>query len=427
MRFPAALAALLAAAGCGHYGALQVDSTPPGAAIILDGDSSGLVTPHLFTNLYSGIHLVELCRDPFRSTDTVWPAEADTTTVSAFLPTCRWMNSSAWDASIALAPDGRVYAAGHSPYSGGQVTAIDPDGTTAWAFELEDNLWNAPAVGDNGTVYLATSKRVLALSPDGDTLWEYEFTSYASGPGIALAADGAVYVSSADRLLCLGPNGNWRWQANLWSQAETPPAIGPDGTVYVATGTAVFAFDPNGTLRWSREVHLGDGTGVGGIAIADDGAIFVSYGGTIAAFSPGGTMLWSRHSVGSGQGSAPVLGLDGTIFATVGAGLLAVSPAGESLWQNNSVGSIECPAVTADGSIVTVGGALRSIGPDGTTKWCIRSVRGSWWHTPAVGESALYVNTDRMVCSIPVGLMPAQSAWPQFQHDARRTGRFGAR
>ncbi len=48
-----------------HVGGLTVTSTPAGAAIMLDGTDSGFLTPHTFTDLLPGDHMVSVVLDGF--------------------------------------------------------------------------------------------------------------------------------------------------------------------------------------------------------------------------------------------------------------------------------------------------------------------------------------------------------------------------
>jgi hypothetical protein len=69
-----------------HYGYLQVQSTPTGAEIWLDGSNTGYTTNHLLENVGVGSHTLKLVKESYSEWDTsVTVSEGQTVTVSATL------------------------------------------------------------------------------------------------------------------------------------------------------------------------------------------------------------------------------------------------------------------------------------------------------------------------------------------------------
>ncbi len=67
-------------------GALQVNSTPTGAEIWLDGSNTGQLTNHLFEDVSPGSHIVKLTKEGYKDwVDTVEVVAGETTTIDATL------------------------------------------------------------------------------------------------------------------------------------------------------------------------------------------------------------------------------------------------------------------------------------------------------------------------------------------------------
>jgi len=104
---------------------------------------------------------------------------------------------------------------------------------------------------------IARARRVLyALQPNGALKWLFRTPAFAYGPP-AVGADGSVYVASIDTLYALDSAGRLKWQySDPGSQgAIAGPNIGPDGNIYVVNdvgGRGAVALSPNGRLLWNN-------------------------------------------------------------------------------------------------------------------------------------------------------------------------------
>jgi outer membrane protein assembly factor BamB len=75
------------------------------------------------------------------------------------------------------------------------------DGGTAWEIPVaEAPVRTTPAVGEDGTVYIAAGTKLQARAPEGTLLWEYDAGGAVDGSSPALACDGALYFGAGGKL-----------------------------------------------------------------------------------------------------------------------------------------------------------------------------------------------------------------------------------
>ncbi len=97
--------------------------------------------------------------------------------------------------SVAIGKDGTIFTQGES----GAFYALNPkDGSKKWTVMMEIPQVSSPAVGGDGTVYVAAGHTLHALDPaTGAENWDFETgTSIYSSPTIA--DDGTIYIGSGD-------------------------------------------------------------------------------------------------------------------------------------------------------------------------------------------------------------------------------------
>jgi outer membrane protein assembly factor BamB len=110
-------------------------------------------------------------------------------------------------AQLAVTADGTLVAAA----ADGAVAGVSRDGRLLWRGEAGGPISRSPALGDDGTVYLAAGEHVVALSARGAPRWR----TRARGPIVAgplIADDGTVYVAVAPpsrppAVIALRPDG----------------------------------------------------------------------------------------------------------------------------------------------------------------------------------------------------------------------------
>jgi outer membrane protein assembly factor BamB len=109
--------------------------------------------------------------------------------------------------------------------------ALNPDGTERWSVVLEGDVYTAPSIGLDGTIYLGTGSWMYAFHADGSLRWK-------QGPGTAdpvvVAADGSIYLGFGC-VIALDADGKPKWSYDSESCSPVAPAIGFDGTIYMGS------------------------------------------------------------------------------------------------------------------------------------------------------------------------------------------------
>jgi hypothetical protein len=107
-----------------------------------------------------------------------------------------------------------------------------PDTLLKWRLRLDAGKNLSPAIGPDGTIYVAAADSSLAaVNPDGTLKWRYQTGRYVqSSP--ALAADGTVYFwAEDDSFHAVKSDGTLKWSYSLYWSVTSCPAIAPDGTI----------------------------------------------------------------------------------------------------------------------------------------------------------------------------------------------------
>lgn len=176
------------------------------------------------------------------------------------------------------------YLYGPNPNFPSLLHGILPDGTLKYQlFETNVN-YSAPAVGQDGTLYLASGKRFQngqeftvdwqfrAIKLPRSFLWSISNTN-PFGPA-AIDSTNNVYVGSGTRFYALSANGEERWTYEGDSTMDLCPALSADGTVYAVTrgGKLLALSSATGCLLWSydcaRPIHFPP-------TIAPDGTVYL--------------------------------------------------------------------------------------------------------------------------------------------------------
>jgi outer membrane protein assembly factor BamB len=371
----------------------------------------------------------------------------------------------------AIGDDGTVYVT-TGIYLGtdwGRVYAVSPDGTVDWSYDCENNPFS-PAIGPDGTIYVQDKmSTVYALSPAGGLKWKFdEFANpghvvYPVGQKVpAIGADGTVYIA-ADGLYALDPatgDSLWHFNPNSWQSCRQSPVIGADGTIYLTIHQHDFyAVNPDGSEKWHARFDHDSEQSFTSPAIDLDGTIYIGVeatgdfaGSALWAFNADGTVKW-KYQVDAPlcqvRGS-PTIGEDGTVYFSTKActghtgRVFALSAAGAKLWEYvvekpdgptvlDDVYST--PTVGADGLIYfgAETGYFYCLKPDGDLDW-LTSLGGINWSSAAITpEGTLYIGTHNanpgehglLWALETTSTGYADSPWPRFRHDNKNTGRFG--
>jgi outer membrane protein assembly factor BamB len=310
----------------------------------------------------------------------------------------------------AMGNNGTIYVGGHDKY----LHALDRDGHLLWKYYAGNWIDTTPAVGSDGTIYIATSTNswdenetlhyyLHAVAPNGTLVWKVE-TGPCEFSSVALAPDGTIYIvsgsrfvkwnSSAQYLYAVEPSGMVRWICPLGNMTFLSPAVSSNGTVYMLTdydrdpegGPFLMAIGPDGIIIWKddlRSISPGyDGLYATPPVIAYDGSIYFSYGWGVCAVDPDGSFKW-RFEVNNGLISNLAISREGTIFfGTMGREesdlgnqgyIYALNPDGTLDWKvrfpgyphsNMAIGNDGTLYIAANGNVFALNGG---ISPEGRT------------------------------------------------------------
>jgi len=301
--------------------------------------------------------------------------------------TARWIQEGGVVSLPVIDNQGTIYV-GSNDYN---LYAINSNGTKKWSFNVGGPVYSSPAIGVDGTIYVASSfpdNNLYAINPDGSEKWRFPISFRSSS--LAIGEDGTIYFGSDEgdsggALYAVNPDGTekWRFETDC-SMHRSTPAIGEDGTIYAGSDypeSYLFAINPDGTEKWRFSIN----TGGSSPAVGEDGTIYVgSWDNSLYAINPDGTEKWSFETNDEVH-SSPAIGADGTIY--VGShdnNLYAISPDGTEKWSFETEGSVDSSLVVGDDGAIYMGSSLNlyAVNPDGTEKWSFET-------NDLVGESSV--------------------------------------
>ncbi len=305
--------------------------------------------------------------------------------------------------SPAVAADGNVYACSHD----GTLYALAQDGSELWSFEtagvsaaITGAIFASPAIGPNGTVYIAGlyDPNLYALdSNDGSVKWSCTFLDPCdpNGPKLrpftspVVAPDGTIYQTLLfnpkrfigeppsppdhpwsfwydSKLYAIDPNeGNIIWATNMTETAtqeelENPQPPEPNywfKKYYTDTSQEEFPPYPFtlthfGFIDFLRYYRVGNSSW-SEPALAPDGTIYVSFDDQyLRAVDPNGTIKWVT-SLGWFGSFTLTVGSDGLIYAASDDGYLyVVDPNGKEIARFKGDNWLSFPIITVDNTII---------------------------------------------------------------------------
>ncbi|MGC4120974.1 MAG: PQQ-binding-like beta-propeller repeat protein [Myxococcales bacterium] len=199
----------------------------------------------------------------------------------------------------------------------------------------------APAIGQDGTVYLQDVSKVYALDGQTGTLkWSTSACDGAFtnryGPTVA---NGTVYVGGyqVHQYEDMGRDskvhafdaqtGAPKWQAPVDSAVWVTPAVGADGTVYVGTWYGgLYALDgQTGARKWTAEATTLSFDDVSFAVDAEGTLYFVDGWGRVSALDgQTGQAKWTMKAQ-SNLGAGPAIGKGGTLYVGALGGLYSIA------------------------------------------------------------------------------------------------------
>ncbi|WP_088044497.1 PQQ-binding-like beta-propeller repeat protein [Bacillus sp. EAC] len=302
---------------------------------------------------------------PFSGTETnVLKWEKDITDmISYFSPTV-------------IDKDGNIY------YTTGdeEVVSIDKHGVQRWKVKLDTSASQnvAPAIGYDGTIYVAGGLSIFALNPDGTVKWKSTPTvgTFYSSP--AIGSDGTLYVQDAKEYKLYAFNGNdgsvkWISAAapKAWDR-NTSPVIDSEGTIYVRNDAFINAYNKSGTLKWSYQTATASN-----LILLKDGKIAVSnYNpgspGTVKIIDRSGNLVKSFVTANSGGRFIVQNLFNDQLIVDDGYNITSFNEDGTKNWSYNTSGSTQHQPVIDKNGVIYFGsdvGKMYALKPDGTVKW----------------------------------------------------------
>ncbi|UCG44388.1 MAG: PQQ-binding-like beta-propeller repeat protein [candidate division WOR-3 bacterium] len=276
-----------------------------------------------------------------------------------------------------------------------KLYCIRGSGTEAWVADL-DSLgtsiyFTAPALDDEGNVYVTTNRKLVKVDSTGTVVWRYpDHNALSISHSPVIGDDGKIYFACySDSLYALTQDGRLEWASDLGLDVNSAPAVGLDGNIYVATtrgsgGWRLWAFAPNGDIAWT--FPLAGEADFASPAVGPDSTVYVGADRYLYAVSAGGRLKW-RDSLPASIRSCPAIADDSTLYVSAGSYVYNVSADSGTRWRKYLGGSnYSSPAIDANG-IVYVGSALGYfyvLASDSTVLWS-RTMPDNVWSSPAIG------------------------------------------
>src|SRR5690606_22629867 len=144
---------------------------------------------------------------------------------------------------VSIGHDGTIYVGtDDSAADGSRWFALSPQGGILWTLDLPLTSLQTPAIAEDGTLYLGSMSssgligRLIAVHPAGTVRWMLEDFEEAIRSSPALGPDGTVYVAVGRHLYAVDPDGEIRWKHETTTGRAfvfSSPAVASDGTIYV--------------------------------------------------------------------------------------------------------------------------------------------------------------------------------------------------
>lgn len=301
--------------------------------------------------------------------------------------------------SMVIAANGDVYVGNTLSFSGSVQAFHGASGDDRWWINVGYPIYNSPAVGADGTVFVACASFVNAVQPDpGRYRWTYATNANGEFFGSPVLGSSAVYVASTDsRVHALDlSTGALLWEFATAGQVYGTPALltTEAGEVVLVGSLDSHVYSLNGqtgSLLWKRwtggPVHAP-------ISIGPDGIVYIgSAGGVLAVLGVSGVEWWSFAVDGIVFGFALGPGREvyfsgAESFAPGAEGFIGEldGATGELRWMRSLRGLISAPVLASDGSLFfsardSTHGYMLALVPAQPGNWLNLAIR------PFVGQS----------------------------------------
>jgi outer membrane protein assembly factor BamB len=231
----------------------------------------------------------------------------------------RWTLDTDGDADTGpvIGKDGSVFFA-----AGRVVYDVTPLGHVKWRFAARRKVFTAPAIAPSGRIVFGSQDHhAYALSPEGALAWSTDLGADVDGAP-AIGDDGAVFVGTdGDEVVRLdAEDGHIVWRAGVGGYVRGTLSVARDGDVlagvYGPTPRLVRLRAADGSVRGDFRIQ-GTGArelGVHGGALEDDAGalLFGTQDDDLYAVDAGGDLLWRFHT-GGDVDAPPTLLDDGSV------------------------------------------------------------------------------------------------------------------
>lgn len=201
------------------------------------------------------------------------------------------------------------------------------------------------------------------LSPRGALQWKVDPGQHArSSP--AVAEDGTIFIGSSRGVHAFSPTGEARWTMRTRGACDSTPALLQRELLIIGCDDRIVygISQVDGALKWK---HVTRGAVRSSAAVTPEGLIYVgSDDRTLSALGRDGASLWSFRAEGAIR-SSPIVDPQGTVvFGSQDNHLYALNAAGVLLWKVELGGDIDSSAAAAPQGTLYIGaddGALYAL------------------------------------------------------------------
>jgi len=263
-----------------------------------------------------------------------------------------------------------------------KILAINPDATIKWSIDIEGEVWEYPALINNGTLIAGTRNGyVYSINKeDGSIAWDHYFSYGGYGyKSPIVASKNRIYIVgnrpplsyTAGRLIALDYDGNTLWTYNFTaSHVNSVPAVDNEGIVYVnyRSSPYLYAINPDGSMEWYYKNQYNEW-----------------FSGSLLITGPQEIVIAVRDKI-----------VDGVFVPSK---LICINRLGNKKWEvSTKTGRpITSPPAEAKDGTLYLGGetevnSFYAINPDGIIKWIFHAQEGQYdylgWSTYPVVDKA---------------------------------------
>jgi serine protease AprX len=213
------------------------------------------------------------------------------------------------------------------------ASTIPEGGTLLWTSSTSSSIESRPAMGVNGTIYVADRNRKLyAFAADGSLLWTYRTIGFLRASPI-VGPDNTIYIGDTiGRFYAIDADGELSWHYQLNRPIFQTAALTDDGMLAIAATEKLYILDTTGDMVDSYNPRRLISTDP---AVSQDGNVvyFGDTSGNLYAYEIDGSLLWKEDTGRWFVEYAPVVAQDGTIYSVANDMITATDADGDELWD----------------------------------------------------------------------------------------------